>query len=213
MWPGIEGGVIMTDPSPSPSPPSRTTQDSAAPRGAGSRLSAWRFPRLSVRPGACPSDPGTKQRRRLRAGRIHEQEPSHRPSCEVHGPCVRSAQQTIHIARVDAHHECRADDTAGHVPSNHEGDAAEHPALNEVMPGGQDPSNARREPFIVWHGYLLSPRPAVATRPRLTHPATVMKAYASSGRSQVNGLRGPGVRIVSYFTTVESGKNERHENQ
>src|SRR5258708_8953212 len=75
----------------------------------------------------------------------------HRSSGEVHWASVRLPDQILISLRPDPNHQVVLDDADGHVPSNYEGNAAEHLLLGDVAAGAQNSADT------LCHSLALAP--------------------------------------------------------
>jgi hypothetical protein len=70
---------------------------------------------------------------------------------EVHRADVRFVEGSVGAALAESEHEVGADDAAGHVPSDHEGEAAEHLPLGEVWRGREQSADSGGKFLVVGH--------------------------------------------------------------
>src|SRR5258706_66415 len=75
----------------------------------------------------------------------------HRSSGEVHWASVRLPDQIFISLRPDPNHQVVLDDPDGHVPSNHEGNAAEHLPLGDVAAVAKNSADTLCQSFDVGH--------------------------------------------------------------
>src|SRR5882762_765024 len=73
----------------------------------------------------------------------------HRSSGEVHWASVRLPDQIFISLRPDPNHQVVLDDADGHVPSNYEGNAAEHLLLGDVAAVAKNSADTLCQSFVV----------------------------------------------------------------
>jgi hypothetical protein len=84
-----------------------------------------------------------------------EQEALHRPAREVHPAGVLLSHEVFVRLRPHADHQLVLDDADAHVTADHEGDAAEHLLLGDVVTLLEHAANPLRQPLVVGHKLSL----------------------------------------------------------